>query len=80
MNPSQDLCGRAGLRVGWLSSGGFGHTLGRLIGYGCVRKADGVTEDWMKSGRYTLEVASERVPCQIHAAALYDPSDLRVRC
>jgi len=71
---------RDGLRVGWLSSGGFGHTLGKPIGYGYVRNAGGVTEDWMKSGRYTLEVASERVPCQIHAAPLYDPSDLRVRC
>ncbi|MCA3481618.1 MAG: FAD-dependent oxidoreductase [Rhodobacter sp.] len=71
---------RDGLRVGWLSSGGFGHTLGKPIGYGYVRNAGGVTEDWMKSGRYTLEVASERVPCQIHAAPLYDPSSLRVRC
>jgi len=71
---------RDGVRVGWLSSGGFGHTLGKPIGYGYVRNAGGVTEDWMKSGRYTLEVASERVPCQIHAAPLYDPSNLRVRC
>jgi 4-methylaminobutanoate oxidase (formaldehyde-forming) len=71
---------RDGLRVGWLSSGGFGHTLGKPIGYGYVRNVGGVTEDWMKSGRYTLEVASERVPCQIHAAPLYDPSSLRVRC
>lgn len=71
---------RDGLRVGWLSSGGFGHTLGKPIGYGYVRNAGGVTEDWMKSGRYTLEVASERVPCQLHAAPLYDPSNLRVRC
>ncbi|MCA3507550.1 MAG: FAD-dependent oxidoreductase [Rhodobacter sp.] len=71
---------RDGVRVGWLSSGGFGHTLGKPIGYGYVRNVGGVTEDWMKSGRYTLEVASERVPCQIHAAPLYDPSNLRVRC
>ncbi|MCA3486230.1 MAG: FAD-dependent oxidoreductase [Rhodobacter sp.] len=71
---------RDGLRVGWLSSGGFGHTLGKPIGYGYVRNAGGVTEDWMKYGRYALEVASERVPCQIHAAPLYDPSSLRVRC
>ncbi|MCA3435844.1 MAG: FAD-dependent oxidoreductase [Rhodobacter sp.] len=70
---------RDGLRVGWLSSGGFGHTLGKPIGYGYVRNAGGVTEDWMKSGRYTLEVASERVPCQIHAAPLYDPSNARIR-
>ena len=70
---------RDGVRVGWLSSGGFGHTLGKPIGYGYVRDAAGVTEDWMMSGRYELEVASERVPCQIHAAALYDPSNARIK-
>ena len=70
---------RDGVRVGWLSSGGFGHTLGKPIGYGYVRDAGGVAEDWMMSGRYELEVASERVPCQIHAAALYDPSNARIK-
>ena len=33
---------RDGVRVGWLSSGGFGHTLGKPIGYGYVRDAGGV--------------------------------------
>ena len=70
---------RDGVRVGWLSSGGFGHTLGKPIGYGYVRDAGGVAEDWMMSGRYELEVASERVPCQVHAAALYDPSNARIK-
>ena len=70
---------RDGVRVGWLSSGGFGHTLGKPIGYGYVRDAGGVAEDWMMSGRYELEVASERVPCQIHVTALYDPSNARIK-
>ena len=70
---------RDGVRVGWLSSGGFGHTLGKPIGYGYVRAAGGVAEDWMKTGRYELEVASERVPCKIHVAALYDPLNARIK-
>ena len=70
---------RDGVRVGWLSSGGFGHTLGKPIGYGYVRNADGVAENWMKIGRYELEVASERVPCQIHVTALYDPLNARIK-
>jgi 4-methylaminobutanoate oxidase (formaldehyde-forming) len=70
---------RDGVRVGWLSSGGFGHTLGKPIGYGYVRNADGVAENWMKTGRYELEVASERVPCQIHVSALYDPLNARIK-
>ena len=70
---------RDGVRVGWLSSGGFGHTLGKPIGYGYVREAGGVAEDWMKTGRYELEVASDRVPCKIHVNALYDPLNARIK-
>ena len=70
---------RDGVRVGWLSSGGFGHTLGKPIGYGYVREAGGVAEDWIKTGRYELEVASERVPCKIHVNALYDPLNARIK-
>ena len=34
---------RDGQRVGWLTSGGYGHTVGKSIGLGYVRNADGVT-------------------------------------
>ncbi|MEM6664503.1 MAG: FAD-dependent oxidoreductase, partial [Pseudomonadota bacterium] len=34
---------RNGQRCGWLSSGGFGHTIGRSIGMGFVRHPDGVS-------------------------------------
>jgi 4-methylaminobutanoate oxidase (formaldehyde-forming) len=36
---------RDGVRVGWLSSGGYGHTVGKSIGMGFVRNLDGVTTD-----------------------------------
>ena len=67
-------------RVGWLSSAGFGHTLGWPIGYGYVRDPDGVDADYLEAGRYELEVATERVPAVFHAEALYDPKNERVRC
>jgi sarcosine dehydrogenase len=83
-DPSVILLGREtiyrnGARVGWLSSGGFGHTVGKPIGYGYVRNADGVTEDYMTSGSYELEVASERVPATLHLGALYDPAGARIK-
>ncbi|MDT8855590.1 aminomethyltransferase family protein [Paracoccaceae bacterium Fryx2] len=70
---------RNGERVGWLSTGGFGHTIGKPIGYGYVRHPGGVTEDFLTSGSYELEVASERVPARLHLAPLYDPGNARVR-
>ncbi len=70
---------RDGERVGWLTSGGFGHTVGRGIGMGYVRRADGVTEAYLRSGTYELEVATRRVPAELHLRPLYDPDNSRVR-
>ncbi|VAW12393.1 Sarcosine dehydrogenase [hydrothermal vent metagenome] len=70
---------RDGLRVGWLSSAGWGYTIGKNIGYGYVRDPGGVDADYLASGAYELEVATERVACEIHFAPLYDPSNARVK-
>jgi 4-methylaminobutanoate oxidase (formaldehyde-forming) len=70
---------RDGERVGWLSSGGYGHTIERGIGYGYVRRASGVDRDYLLAGRYELEVATERVPCAIHLGPLYDPKMERIK-
>ncbi len=65
---------RDGARVGWLTSAGWGYTVEKNIGYGYVRNAEGVDDDHLFGGRYELEVAGERVPCEIHGQALYDPA------
>jgi len=70
---------RDGRRVGWLSSGGFGHSVGCPIGYGYVRDPAGVTADDLLSGDYELEVATERVPARLHLRPLHDPDMARVR-
>jgi 4-methylaminobutanoate oxidase (formaldehyde-forming) len=70
---------RDGERVGWLSSGGYGHTLQCGIGMGYVRNTAGVDRDYLLSGTYALEVATQRIPCRIHLAPLYDPRMARVR-
>jgi 4-methylaminobutanoate oxidase (formaldehyde-forming) len=71
---------RDGRQVGWLTSGGYGYTVAKNIGYGYVRNPDGVPTDWLLSGRYELEVATERVPAAIHLAPLYDPKMERIKC
>ncbi|WP_072396309.1 FAD-dependent oxidoreductase [Hyphomicrobium sp. CS1GBMeth3] len=71
---------RNGERVGWLASGGFGHTVGRSIGYGYVRRSgEGVDDAFVLSGSYELEVATERVPATVTLDALYDPANTRIR-
>jgi 4-methylaminobutanoate oxidase (formaldehyde-forming) len=70
---------RDGQRVGWLSSGGFGHSIGLPIGMGYVRHPEGVTEDFVLSGAYELEVASERVAAKVSLSPLYDPTNSRIK-
>ncbi|MEI8238764.1 MAG: FAD-dependent oxidoreductase [Actinomycetota bacterium] len=70
---------RNGERVGWLTSGGFGYTIDRSIGYGYVRNPAGVTADWVLAGTYELEVAGRRVAATIALKPLYDPSNSRVK-
>lgn len=70
---------RDGVRVGWLSSAGWGYTVGKYIGFGYVRNADGVDDAMLASGSYELEVATARIACSLHPGALYDPRGERVR-
>jgi 4-methylaminobutanoate oxidase (formaldehyde-forming) len=70
---------RDGERVGWLTSAGYGHTLGRSIGYGYVRHPQGVDQAVVLGGRYELDVAGERVPAEVFLDPPYDPKGSRVR-
>lgn len=70
---------RNGERCGWLSSGGYGHTLGCSIGMGYVRATETIDRDYVLSGHYELEVATERVPATVTLSPLFDPKMDRVR-
>jgi len=84
-DPSIVLLGREtiyrdGKRVGWLTSGGYGYTVGRGIGYGYVRDPEnGVSRNDLLSGRYELEVTTTRVPAEIFLDPLYDPKMSRIK-
>ena len=70
---------RDGERVGWLTSGGYGYTIGRSIGYGYVRNPAGLDAHWVLAGAYELEGAGERVPATVSLQPLYDPTNARVK-
>jgi 4-methylaminobutanoate oxidase (formaldehyde-forming) len=70
---------RDGVFAGYLTSGGYGYTIGKPIGLGYVRNADGLTEDWVLSGKYELIVAGEKHAATPHLAPLYDPEGLKVK-
>lgn len=70
---------RTGEFAGYLTSGGFGYTIGKPIGYGYVRHAEGASDDYVLAGEYELVVAQERVKASVHLGPLYDSKNERVR-
>ena len=70
---------RDGALVGRISSAAYGHTLGRSIGLGYVECAEGVTEAFLSSGRWELEIAGARHAARAQLEPPYDPKSLRVR-
>jgi heterotetrameric sarcosine oxidase gamma subunit len=70
---------RDGVLIGRIASGAYGHTLGRSIGLGWVNHLDGVTEAFVTSGRWEIEIACERRGAHAQLSPPYDPKSLRVR-
>jgi sarcosine dehydrogenase len=70
---------RNGKFAGYLTSGGYGYTIGKPIGYGYLRDPEAVTEDYVMSGTYELVVAQERFAATPHLKPMYDPENLKVK-
>jgi glycine cleavage system aminomethyltransferase T len=70
---------RDGQFAGYLTSGGYGYTIGKPIGLGYVRAAGGVSDEYLATGRYELVVANETVAATLTLAPLYDPDNAKVK-
>jgi heterotetrameric sarcosine oxidase gamma subunit len=76
-----ELIWRNGELVGRTTSGWYGHTLGRAIGLGYVEAPEGqpATDEWILSGRYELEIATERFRTTVTLRPPYDPTGARIK-
>ena len=70
---------RDGKQVGYLTSGMYGHTLGRALGMGYVHNPGGVTPEFIKEGKYEIEVAGVRYAAEASLAPFYDSKSGRVK-
>ena len=69
---------RDGVPVGDVQAGAYGHTLGGAVGIAEVRRAEGVTADWLAGGRWEVEVADRRFALRVQLGPLYDPARERI--
>jgi 4-methylaminobutanoate oxidase (formaldehyde-forming) len=70
---------RDGRIVGSIKSGAWGFRLGRSIGMGYVHAEEGVSPQWLESGRWEIEVACRRWPAHVQLKPWYDPTNQRIK-
>ena len=70
---------RDGDRVGIVTSGMYGHTLGGAVGLGYVSDPGGVSDDFVARGRFEILIADRRVVARASLQPMYDPVGERMR-
>jgi 4-methylaminobutanoate oxidase (formaldehyde-forming) len=70
---------RDGESVGYLQTGGYGFTLGGAVGLGFIEHEGGVSDEFIHSGSYEIDIAGERYPAVASLRPLYDPTNARPR-
>jgi glycine cleavage system T protein len=70
---------RDGRIIGYLSSGGYGHTLGAAVGLGYVPCHGAQLAEELLSSRYEIEVAGRQFSATATLRPFYDPTGARSR-
>jgi 4-methylaminobutanoate oxidase (formaldehyde-forming) len=75
-----ELILRDGAPAGFVTSAAFGHTVGRPVALGLVSSGDGaLTNEWLESGNFEIDLAGELYPAAVSMKAPYDPGARRVK-
>jgi 4-methylaminobutanoate oxidase (formaldehyde-forming) len=70
---------RDGRIVGRITSGMFGHALGRSLGMGYIEVQPTETVEQLLTGDYEIEVAGVRIAAEPSLAPRYDPKSARIK-
>jgi 4-methylaminobutanoate oxidase (formaldehyde-forming) len=68
---------RDGVWMENLTSGAYGFKVGSAVGMGYVKNEKGITEDWILTGKYEIEVEGRMIPAKVHIRSPYDPKNER---
>ena len=74
-----ELIRRDGEVAGQVSSAAWGATTGACVGLGYLRAPTVITPDWVRAGRYTVDVGGTVYPITVSLGPIYDPGNERIR-
>jgi len=71
---------RDDMRMRFLTSGAWVHTIGAAVGLGWAMNPTGAIDaQWVRAGNWKIEIAGRRFPARASLRASYDPASERVR-
>ncbi len=70
---------RDGRCVGYIRAASYGHSLGAAVGLAMVHADGPVTEQWLDSGTWEVNIAERVVRARVSLRPMYDPSNARIR-
>jgi glycine cleavage system T protein len=71
---------RDGILAGRITSGMFGHTIGKSLGLGYIENNGSVLPpEFIENGHYEIEIAGKRIPAEAHLRPFYDPFNRKVK-
>jgi sarcosine dehydrogenase len=65
--------------VGSTSSAAYGHSLGRAVAMGYVRRPEGIDAAYLEDARFEIEIGGDRVGARGGLRAPYDPDGLKIK-
>ena len=70
---------RNGRIVGYVRSGAYGFTVGGAVALSIIEDDEPITEEYLKSGKFEIEINNALYPAKASLRPLYDPRGERVR-
>ncbi|MCJ7832221.1 MAG: FAD-dependent oxidoreductase, partial [Actinobacteria bacterium] len=70
---------RDGERVGEVDNGAYGHTLGGGVGLATLELEEDISDDFINSGTWELDIVGKRYPVTVSLQAMYDPKRERIK-
>lgn len=70
---------RDGERVGEVDNGAYGHTLGGAVGLATIEREENITDDFINSGAWELDIVGRRYPVTVSLQPMYDPKRERIK-
>ncbi len=69
---------RDGRPVGYTTSGSYGHSVGGAVGMGYVNHTEPFKDEFIKSGKFEINVSGRNYPAKAFLRAPYDPQRTRI--